>query len=110
MKTIILKLAIIIIVCAISACQDDSILDAATEKGIDKTILHDAISRSIDDEEMLYRLQTDHIGMLINSIQKVDSTYVLTISQDDAKELGIPDSTYSLVQSITANYNLNISN
>jgi len=89
----------------LSACQDDSTLDALTEKGVDKTILQEVVSRSIDDEDILYKLQTDHIGMLINGIQKVDNQYVLTITKDDAHELGISDSTYSIVQSIVINYN-----
>ncbi len=107
MKSFTIIPGVISLICPIilSACQDDSTLEALTEKGVDKTVLYDAASRSIDDEDILYKLQTDQIGMLINGIQRVGDQYVLTITQEDAHELGIPDSTYSIVQSIVINYN-----
>lgn len=102
--------AVILGSCSIISCQDDT-LELLSDKGIEVNTLKEAASRSIqtdDDKELIYRLQTDQIGMLINSIQKVDSAYVITLSAEDAKALGIPDSTYALAESILANYNTNL--
>lgn len=89
-----------IIICY--SCQDDSILEALHDKGID--VESAALSRSITEDEV-YQFQTDKLAMLINSIEKIDSEYILTLSPEDAYTLGISDSLYHVAESILMDYN-----
>ncbi|MCI8998201.1 MAG: hypothetical protein HFJ95_04320 [Muribaculaceae bacterium] len=89
----------------VSSCQDDSIADTLSEKGLDIQKVNRVMSRHLNDDESVYRLQTDQIGMLIHSIEKNGNEYILTISHEDAILLGIPDSTYQIAQSILRDYN-----
>lgn len=88
------------------SCQEDETLTMLSGKGIEVDTIQEIASRNSNSEiEQLYQLQTDKIAMLINAIQLENDVYVLKLSAEDAASLGIPDSTYSLVQSILVDYN-----
>lgn len=94
-----------------TACQDDPIVTALQEKGIDVDQVSDIVSRSGSDkspEELLHELQTDQVAMLISAIELKDSVYVLTLTAEDVTTLGIPDSTYQKVLNVVKSYNANL--
>lgn len=89
------------------SCQEEEILNELTEKGLSFSEVNDAITRSaVSVEEYQILLQTDLLGLLISRIeQKEDSTYVLNLSQEDARTLNIPDSLYVKAVAITNSLN-----
>lgn len=100
-----------LLTCAVfTACQDDPMMVALQEKGIDVDEVSAIVSRSGSEkspEELLHELQTDQIAMLISSIELIDNEYQLTLSQEDIKTLGIADSNYNKVLEVLKSYNLN---
>lgn len=106
-----MKISIIsaLLMCAVfTSCQDDPIVTALQEKGIDVDQVSDIVSRSGNDkspEELLHELQTDKMGMLISNIVLVNNEYQLLLSIDEAHELGISDSLYMIASNIVQEYN-----
>lgn len=101
-----------LLTCAVfTSCQDDPMVVALQEKGIDVDEVSAIVSRSGGEkspEELLHELQTDQIAMLISSIELKDSVYVLTLTAEDVITLGIPDSTYKKVLDVVKSYNFNL--
>ncbi len=94
-----------IILCS---CMEDSLVDELSSKGVSIEQANVAVSRVCESEDDFeYMFQTDYLGLLISSIEQVEANqYELSLTHEDAKELGIPDSIYLSAIKIVDSYNM----
>lgn len=106
MKYITLLFASAITLMASVSCLDDSLIESLNEKGIDINNPDGLSRRILTEDDLLYSLQTDQLGMLINSIELVDSDrYEISLTVEDAMMLGISDTVYNKALQVVDAYN-----
>lgn len=106
MKIIALFFAGTIISMALVSCLDDSLIESLNEKGIDISNPDGLSRRILTEDDLIYSLQTDQLGLLINSIELVDSDrYEISLTVEDAMTLGISDTIYNKALQVVDAYN-----
>ena len=64
-----------------------------------------ARSFNLNDIVTLHNKQSDQIAMIVDCIVQTDSTFILNLTQEDSRLLGIPDSVYEKGLSIVESLN-----
>ena len=103
MKKALLSIALFV-ACVISCSEDpNDFVEQETITTNDAT----KITRSfnLNDIITLHNKQSDPIAMIVDFIVQTDSTFILNLTQEDSRLLGIPDSVYEKGLSIVESLN-----
>lgn len=93
-----------IILCCVNSCKDETIVDEGlnSSEGMTRSSMG---SIDILSDEYRNMIQSDVENMLVDQIFYKDSTYILNLTRDEAAELNISDSIYSVYEELIQELN-----
>lgn len=104
MRKSIFTLIFSIILCSVNSCKDETIVDEGlnSSEGMTRSSMG---SIDILSDEYRNMIQSDVENMLVDQIFYKDSTYILNLTRDEAAELNISDSIYSVYEELIQELN-----